>query len=162
VNNTAALAPGVYYDPAALTALTTTCTTVTLQAGGVYWLDFPNAATPWQISKTVTGPAPSTCDGANGLQPVFANPTKPPPSAQHQSDPTEPALSNVPCALSSSPAGPRIAIYGLNPAGTTVFRPTVATDTNGGFFTQTANALPTATPGYPQDATQATANVPRR
>jgi hypothetical protein len=96
------------------------------------------------------------------VQLVFANQSKLLLSAQHQNDPTEPALLNIPCALSSTPAGPRIAIYGLNPAGTTVFRPTAATDTDGGFFTQTANALPTATPGYPQDATQATASVPRR
>jgi hypothetical protein len=162
VNNTAALLPGVYFDPNALTALTTTCTTVTLQAGGVYWLDFPSASTPWQISKTVVGPAPSTCDGTNGVQLVFANQSKLTLAAQHQNDPTEPALLSIPCALSSTPDGPRIAIYGLNPAGTTVFRPTAAADTNGGFFTATANALPASTPGYPQDATQATATIPRR
>ena len=162
MNNTAALAPGVYYDPHALTALTTTCTTVTLQPGGVYWLDFPSTSTPWQISKSVIGPAPSACDGTNGVQLVFANQSKLNLAAQHQNDPTEPALLSIPCALSSTPDGPRIAIYGLNPAGTTVFRPTAAADTNGGLFTATANALPTATPGYPQDATQATATIPRR
>src|SRR5207248_2760707 len=66
----ATLSPGVYYDPAALSALTTTCASISL-APGVYWLDFPSAATPWNISKTLTGPAPATCDGTNGAQLIF-------------------------------------------------------------------------------------------
>ena len=54
---TAELVPGVYYDPVALSALTTTCAAVTLRPGGVYWLDFPSTSTPWHISQIVRGPA---------------------------------------------------------------------------------------------------------
>ncbi len=152
VANAATLTPGVYYDPVALSALTTSCNTVTL-GPGVYWLDFPSSATPWTISKTVT----ASCDASGqGAQLVLAN----------QAKFALTGTLSLPCGRRATANGPRIALYELTApiAGggpySTVLRPTTAVDTNGGYFTATAaNALPGAGGGYPADGTQATASV---
>jgi hypothetical protein len=100
--NKATLSPGVYSDPAALSALTTSCNTVTLSAG-VYFLNFPTTNTPWSISKTVTAVCDATGEGA---QLVFAN----------QSKLGLTGTLNIPCGRKATAKGPLIALYGLKSA----------------------------------------------
>jgi hypothetical protein len=155
---TATLNPGVYYDSSATTGLgrvTTTCATTTLNPG-VYFLDFPDDTKPWSIPNTVT----ALCDGTGqGAQLVFGDESKLDLSGTLA----------IPCGRKATATGPLIALYGLknpvNPSGPfdTTLRPTVAADTNGGYFTATAaNALPAVNPAYPQDGTQAHADIPTK
>jgi hypothetical protein len=157
---TPALNPGIYYDPAALSALTTGCD-VTLNPG-VYFLDFPSSATPWNISGTIT----ATCDGTGqGAQIVFANQSKLNLGAT--------GTLNDLCGrkANASSTTPNITLYGLNrdagtPAGpfTTTLRPATATDTGTTQYYSGATltkATPAASAAYPQDspASNATATV---
>ena len=125
-HNSATLVPGLYRDPDLLSALTTTCSQVTLSAG-VYFLVFPSSATPWSISKTVTG----ACDGTGqGVQLVFAD----------QSKLNLTGTLSIPCGRSATASGPKIALYGLRSAlggggsATTVLRPSTATDTGSSHY----------------------------
>lgn len=143
----ATLVPGTYFDPAPLSALTTSCAAVTLSPG-VYVLDFPSSATAWSISQTVT----AACDGTGqGAQLIFGN----------QSKLSLTGKLNIPCGRSATAGGPKIALYGLKSAlggsgaTTTVLRPTTATDTGATKFYDAATlaaATPSGSTSYPRDA----------
>jgi hypothetical protein len=149
----ATMTPGVYYDPAALSALTTTCNTVTLSPGA-YYLDFPDENALWNVSRTLT----ASCDGSGqGAQLAFAR----------KSRMNVTGTLNIPCGRRATASGPRIAMYGLNtdmgasgPFNTTL-RPLAVTQGADNLFTPSTlvNALPSAAPGYPRDGTNATATV---
>jgi hypothetical protein len=153
VAGTATLAPGVYYDPAALSALTTTCSNVRLNPGP-YFLDFPDENTLWNVSGTVT----ATCDASGqGAQLVFAR----------KSRMNVTGTLDIPCGRRATATGPRIALYGLDadmgasgPFNTTL-RPLAVAQGGDNLFTPSslANALPSAAPGYPRDGTNAVATV---